>query len=676
MAIRRCANTTLDDTKYSSPVPVIGLYIAGGTLVCLLLIICDIFHAYRRRKPWIPCRFFKINSFTLTLLAISTKLPVDLTNVMPSVWDQLSKLCGTQLICICLVFMTPSTGTMNNSELLANLATLAMTIVTIIVNICIQMATGVIFSFKVEHIITMIFMLILLLMLCLRLVSNDETARMMTESHKRLLQLSKSDNMVDDLKNCYLFDSISSSELISFNSTYYPTMGMVCVACLVVAVEAGFRSLFLEQTFNCGDGVSDYKWSIEVVLVTQMLTLVIGTGAVVSRWLALTIHTEWNALSKLGRDNAQIWKALGSISTQWRIYSWPSIFSRYLITKPFRSLQDLVQTLKFIMQKLFQCTDLKVVRAVLLVKKCFAKKEKSQARTLGRVMSTIRGKHYVLPVKSVLMEGWLEKRSRRNIKDWIKKHKKSRSNHLIQLLANNHQSNQQPISGDDEINDCLLLIVLVRVIDASRQYSMSPSLVRALEENFEIVYFINEVKKTTVVNDIYKRKAAEDIWMSRKISNHWFQKQFIHPLLEEIQNKKDIELRSFQGFSCKVLMENEVGFIFEMINDFRREGKSLEELCQHMKQLVIDILHLFLMELPNAIFKYISDSPYEEFEERILLSLKFICRLDLIDSKISWSPLIAQSILGYTQVNEQVEDSDSSSDMAGITSPADTDDFI
>ncbi|KAK9140667.1 hypothetical protein Scep_010348 [Stephania cephalantha] len=326
---------------------------------------------------------------------------------------------------------------------------------------------------------------------------------------------------------------------------------------------------------------------------------------------------------------------------QWRIYSWPSIFSRYLITKPFRVLQDLVQTLKLIMQKLFQYTDLKVVRAVLLVKKCFAKKEKSQARTLGRVMSIIRGKYYVLPVKSVLMEGWVEKRSRRNIRDWIKKHKKSRSDHLIQLLANNHQSNQQPISGDDEINNCLLL-----------------------------------VKKTTVVNDIYKRKAAEDIWMSRKISNHWFQKQFIHPLLEKIQNQTYLERTSFQGFSCKVLMENEVGFIFEMINDFRREKKSLEELCHHMKQVAIDILHLFLMELPNAIFKYISDSPYEEFEERIRLSLKFICRLDLIDSKISWSPLTAESILGYTRVNEQVEDSDSSSDMAGITSPADSDDFI
>ncbi|KAK9081222.1 hypothetical protein Syun_030585 [Stephania yunnanensis] len=82
-----------NDSNFSSPMPAVGLDIAGATLVCLVLVLSDIFIALRQRKPWIPCRFFGLNSFTLTILSVATKLPVDLTTSMPSAYDQLSKLC-------------------------------------------------------------------------------------------------------------------------------------------------------------------------------------------------------------------------------------------------------------------------------------------------------------------------------------------------------------------------------------------------------------------------------------------------------------------------------------------------------------------------------------------------------------------------------------------------------
>ncbi|KAK9081225.1 hypothetical protein Syun_030588 [Stephania yunnanensis] len=96
-------NEVNDDNKFSTPMPMIGLNMAVATLVCLVLMLCDIFSAIRQRKPWIPCRFFVLNSFSLTLLSVATKLPVDLTTSMPSAYDQLSKLCGTSLICISIV---------------------------------------------------------------------------------------------------------------------------------------------------------------------------------------------------------------------------------------------------------------------------------------------------------------------------------------------------------------------------------------------------------------------------------------------------------------------------------------------------------------------------------------------------------------------------------------------
>ncbi|KAK9141177.1 hypothetical protein Scep_010858 [Stephania cephalantha] len=83
MRSQGCVNGTLDEANYSAPMPVIGLYVAAATLVCLLLMVLDVFAGFRNKKRWFPCRFFPLNSVTLTLVAIATKLPVDLTTSMP-----------------------------------------------------------------------------------------------------------------------------------------------------------------------------------------------------------------------------------------------------------------------------------------------------------------------------------------------------------------------------------------------------------------------------------------------------------------------------------------------------------------------------------------------------------------------------------------------------------------
>ncbi|KAK9138876.1 hypothetical protein Sjap_009470 [Stephania japonica] len=127
MAKLQCANSN----GYSSPVPIIGLYIAIASLVCLLLMLWDIFFAIRRKNRHIPCRRFSLNSVTLTLLAIVAKLPVDLTTNMPSARDQLSKLSGTAMTCICIGFMALSVVSSKESESVSNMASLSIFIVTV-----------------------------------------------------------------------------------------------------------------------------------------------------------------------------------------------------------------------------------------------------------------------------------------------------------------------------------------------------------------------------------------------------------------------------------------------------------------------------------------------------------------------------------------------------------------
>lgn len=101
----------------------------------------------------------------LTVLAVATKLPVDLNSPMPRRQDQLTKLTGSIMIFISMGFFMPSLGDMTRAELFSNLIAISITAITVVVNICIQIGTGVIFSFLIEHVIILAFILVVLVIL-------------------------------------------------------------------------------------------------------------------------------------------------------------------------------------------------------------------------------------------------------------------------------------------------------------------------------------------------------------------------------------------------------------------------------------------------------------------------------------------------------------------------------
>lgn len=89
----------LDDSKFSDPIPWIGVYVAAASAVCALAMAIDVLHGLRRRKLWFPCNFFSLNATTLTLLAVATKLSVDLNTSMPRQQDQKAKKIDLVPLC-------------------------------------------------------------------------------------------------------------------------------------------------------------------------------------------------------------------------------------------------------------------------------------------------------------------------------------------------------------------------------------------------------------------------------------------------------------------------------------------------------------------------------------------------------------------------------------------------
>ncbi|KAK8538141.1 hypothetical protein V6N12_044278 [Hibiscus sabdariffa] len=125
----------LNEAKFSEPLPWIGVYIASASLACALAMATDLIHGFRHWKLWFPCKFFTINATSLTIITVAVKLSVDLNTPMPWGQDQLAKLSSTALIC------------------------------SLYINICIQLGTGVIFEFQLEHALIMFLMLVLLVVL-------------------------------------------------------------------------------------------------------------------------------------------------------------------------------------------------------------------------------------------------------------------------------------------------------------------------------------------------------------------------------------------------------------------------------------------------------------------------------------------------------------------------------
>nr|GEX84379.1 hypothetical protein CTI12_AA602070 [Tanacetum cinerariifolium] len=130
--------------KYSKPMPWIGIYIAVASLLCILAMVADLIHGLKNKKLWFPCKTFTLNAASLTVIAVAMKLPVDLNTAMRGDADQIAKFGSMAFMCTMMANLLPSLATMNSKELLTNIIALDIVVITLIVNVCIQIYTGVI----------------------------------------------------------------------------------------------------------------------------------------------------------------------------------------------------------------------------------------------------------------------------------------------------------------------------------------------------------------------------------------------------------------------------------------------------------------------------------------------------------------------------------------------------
>lgn len=292
---------SLDSSRFNEPVPWIGLYVAAASAACAIPMAVDALHGLRYKKIWFPSKFFSLNATSLTLLAVATKLSVDLNTSMPRQQDQLAKLSSTVFVCTVMANFLPSLGNMETKELLANLVALGIFVITVIVNICIQLGTGVIYVFWREYAVTMAIMIILLALMISSALTIPMTksyfdlkyknkhklaVKECSDKSNRCPSLTVSHKLKEDLTKFWIMAHTCNPQFVMARISTCTASGAFCLLSTATLAEAMIRCFFMPWDFKFCVGVSDYRWSTTLILIVQTIAIAVGTVAPASRWFA------------------------------------------------------------------------------------------------------------------------------------------------------------------------------------------------------------------------------------------------------------------------------------------------------------------------------------------------------------------------------------------------------
>ncbi|KAJ0701703.1 hypothetical protein HanOQP8_Chr10g0382251 [Helianthus annuus] len=561
------------ENHYSAPMLWIGLYIAFASLVCILPMVADLLHGLRSRQLWFPCKYFRINAAFLTVISIAMKLPVDLSGSMPGVVDQAAKLGSMAFMCIMMANLLPCLATMNNNELLSNLAALCVLVITLVVNVCIQVRTGVLEI--ISAILAIMYVICLLELLLLHLCSSlailkskqiieskyqkchDTASEDIQPSSGKLLAVEKLEKHV---RNHWIMAASGSPQFITACSPVASASGVICA--LITGLHA-LTMLVGIIGMQEKDYKSVYKWSMMVILIVQSVGVVIGSIAPLSRCFATL---SFKVSSKIISNHFKVFQ-VESYWT-WKLYDW-----KHGSIHEFRSrhVEVVVEALKkFILsfcikfQKgvvvICKITALAPFIFMICVLYCFRFTRwllKAVFCSLGKKSENERNKDirpYILQLEDdiELAERTLEGLSK-SVNQFIQKGAKSPPNNLMKLLKKSTRDFQGAQKFDDidhdiqskvEYQDCWRLpMVTLATIVSSLPLIEKEEVDSFLESVREGMVYVTIVEKglNATDNHVSVQKAAETLWREIRFNKKWLGHELEDPAFQMYTARQIVE---------------------------------------------------------------------------------------------------------------------------------------
>ncbi|KAL7610846.1 hypothetical protein Lser_V15G10892 [Lactuca serriola] len=322
------------EDKYNEPVAWIGIYISIASLFCILAMAADLWNGFRKRKYCFPCKYFSLNAVSITMIAVAMKLPMDLNSPMGGYVDQLAKQGSLIFMCVMIANLIPSLASMDNKALFANVIGLAILIITMIVNVYMQMNTGVIehkvfslrigkYTFIKPHFMNVAYIYVAMLLFFLVILISSA---IIVPTSKQILQLKYQATMkttlINDqypnetfaieklrehMKRYWIMAETGSPQFVMANNPLSFASGVICVIGLAIYINL-LSSIFMTPILLRYQ--SDYKWSVIAIVTTQSIGVVVGVVAPIFRCSTVV---SFKSFSRWNRNHLDVFK----VETYW-----------------------------------------------------------------------------------------------------------------------------------------------------------------------------------------------------------------------------------------------------------------------------------------------------------------------------------------------------------------------
>ncbi|KAG8379335.1 hypothetical protein BUALT_Bualt07G0077700 [Buddleja alternifolia] len=338
--------------KLDEPMPWIGLYIAAASAVCTLAMTADVINGFRQKKLWFPSKYFTLSATSLTLLAVAMKLPTDLNTNMLYQADWYTKLSGLIFMSTAMGNFAPSLGSMNDKEILSNIIALGILVITIVVNVWIQLI-------QLHHLlppviilgvaVPIILVLLLLATLASLAITVPSTKRSMEskyqDMHKLVLREEEALKRTIDkqmMMKYWVMAESSSPQFVMARSIVCTTSSLICVLASITIVMSYITMTYANWFFHIryaslGQPGSVYEkisqprsvygsFPVYLILVIQCIGVVVGT---IAPTLRLFVAIWFRCSTTIPKNNKSSLKdELFKIETYWiqKLVDWRDSF--------------------------------------------------------------------------------------------------------------------------------------------------------------------------------------------------------------------------------------------------------------------------------------------------------------------------------------------------------------
>ncbi|KAL7594990.1 hypothetical protein Lser_V15G28815 [Lactuca serriola] len=538
--------------RYSKPMPWIGMYIALASLFCIFAMVADLLHGFGKKKLWFPCCM-----------------------------DQVTKLGSLGFMCTMMANLLPSLATMNSKELVSNIIALAVLVITLVVNICIQLNTGVLFYHVVDDgagynldgyvkslpsyvperhnrftaaIYVGMLLMLLIIYVCSSLailMSKQILESKFQATHQKVLKdeelkqpgISTIEKLKRHVSYYWIMAGTGSPQFMTTCSATTSASAVICASSVVLHIL-----LLLFYVDDLRDYKSDYMWSMPVILIIQFFGIVVGTIAPLSRCfsaLSFKVSIKW------------IWNHLNvcNVESYWtrNLYDWKQ--SSISFPSSSRKCKIFMENLKTLILNIcigFQMTVVVACKIIAVVPffvvicvvyciryckwletlfstSCLVLRKKPKEHL--RIDKDLSG--YVLQLQDDIefakrtLKGMLK-----SVNHLIRKAEKQQPNNLMKLLARSggfegvgkFDSHHVPLLHSEEYLNCwslpLITLTTIAMSLPNMEKNIVDSLLSGVSEGLVYVTLVEESLNATD-DHVIIQKAAKTLWLEVEVYHKW-----------------------------------------------------------------------------------------------------------------------------------------------------------